>query len=99
MRATYDAAQEIRSGDITREEGVALSKRFDGEFPERFADEIFRYLSIPEKEFPEAFKMFEQPIMDYEYFMHLADTFRSPHLWKYEDGEWKLRHQVWHQGL
>ena len=23
-RATYDAAQEIRSGDITREEGVAL---------------------------------------------------------------------------
>ena len=29
-------------------------KRFDGEFPERFAEEIFRYLSIPEKEFPEA---------------------------------------------
>jgi len=95
-RATYDAAQEIRSGDITRDEGVALSKRFDGEFPDRFADEIFRYLSIPESEFPQASKMFEQPVMDYEYFMHLADTFRSPHLWKFEDGEWKLRHQVWH---
>ena len=53
-RATYDAAQEIRSRDITREEGVALVKRFDGEFPERFAEEIFRYLSIPEKEFPVA---------------------------------------------
>ena len=53
-RATYDAAQEIRSGDIDRDEGVALVKRFDGEFPERFADEIFRYLSIPEKEFPQA---------------------------------------------
>ena len=38
-RATYDAAQESRSGDITREEGVALVKRFDGEFPERFAEE------------------------------------------------------------
>lgn len=95
-RATYDAAQEIRSGDITREEGVALSKRFDGEFPERFAEEIYRYLSIPESEFPQAFKMFEQPIMDDEYFMHLADTFRSPHLWKFEEGEWKLRRQVWH---
>jgi 23S rRNA U2552 (ribose-2'-O)-methylase RlmE/FtsJ len=53
-RATYDAAQEIRSGDITRDEGVALVKRYDGEFPERFADEIFRYLSIPAKEFPQA---------------------------------------------
>jgi N-acetyl sugar amidotransferase len=98
-RATYDAAQEIRSGDITRDEGVALSKRFDGEFPDRFADEIFRYLSIPESEFPQASKRFEQPIMDYEYFMQLADTFRSPHLWKFEDGEWKLRHQVWHPGV
>ena len=39
-RATYDAAQEIRSRDINREEGVALVKRFDGEFPERFAEPI-----------------------------------------------------------
>lgn len=97
-RATYDAAQEIRSGDINRDEGVALAKRFDGEYPERFSDEIFRYLSIPANEFPEASRMFEQPNMDYEYFMHLADTFRSPHLWKFEEGEWKLRHQVWHPG-
>lgn len=96
-RATYDAAQEIRSGDINREEGVALVRRFDGEFPERFADEIFRYLSIPSKEFPEASKMFEQPVMDRAYFMHLADTFRSPHLWKHENGEWKLRQTVWHR--
>jgi len=48
-RATYDAAQEIRSGDINREEGVALVKRFDHEFPDRFAEEIFDYLSIKEK--------------------------------------------------
>lgn len=96
-RATYDAAQEIRSGDINREEGVALVKRFDGEFPERFAEEIFQYLSIPHKDFPQASKMFEQPIMDRAYFMHLADTFRSPHIWKYESGAWKLRQAVWHQ--
>lgn len=98
-RATYDAAQEIRSDDINRDEGIALAKRFDGEYPERFADEVFRYLSIPSNEFPKASCMFEQPVMDYEYFMNLADSFRSPHLWKFEDGEWKLRHQVWHAGI
>lgn len=90
-RASYDAAQEIRSGDITREEGVALVKRFDHEFPERFAEEIFRYLSIPSKEFPEAAKMFEQPVMTRDYYNRLADSFRSPHLWKWEDSQWKLR--------
>jgi N-acetyl sugar amidotransferase len=96
-RATYDAAQEIRSGDITREEGVALVKRFDHEFPERFAEEIFRYLSIPEKEFPVASRMFEQPILDREYYMRLADSFRSPHLWANVGGEGVLRHAVWHE--
>lgn len=94
-RASYDAAQEIRSKDITREEGVALVKRFDHEFPERFAEEIFTYLSIPEKEFPVGSKMFEQPIMDREYFHRLADSFRSPHLWRYDGGEWHLRNPVW----
>ena len=94
-RATYDAAQEIRSGDIERDEGVALVKRFDLEYPERFADEIFRYLSMPEHEFPEASRMFEQPIMDRSYFARLADTFRSPHLWQHDGKEWSLRHTVW----
>ena len=93
-RATYDAAQEIRSGDITRDEGVALVRRYDGEFPERFAEEIFSYLSLPEKEFPQASKMFEQPILDRDYFMHLADRFRSPHLWVQRNGAWALRHTV-----
>jgi hypothetical protein len=96
-RATYDAAQEIRSGDITREEGVALVKRFDHEWPERFADEIFNYLSIPEKEFPEAHKMFEKPIMDREYFHRLANSFRSPHLWQWDGNDWSLRHAVWQE--
>jgi N-acetyl sugar amidotransferase len=96
-RATYDAAQENRSGDIDREEAVALVKRFDNEFPERFIDELFSYLSLPEDEFPTASQMFENPIMDREYFGRLTDQFRSPHLWYFEDGEWKLRHAVWHE--
>jgi len=93
-RATYDAAQEIRSGDILREEGVALVKRFDGEWPARFADEIFRYLTIDPKEFPVASKMFAEPIVTLESFMALADNFRSPHLWARENGEWYLRYTV-----
>lgn len=94
-RATYDAAQEVRSGDITRDEAVALVRKYDGEFPERFFDELMAYLSLPEHEFPVASRMFEQPTMDRDYFLHLADRFRSPHLWKREGGEWKLRHTVW----
>lgn len=96
-RASYDAAQEIRSGDITREEGVALVRRFDHEFPERFADEILQYLSVPKEQFPEASKMFEQPVMTRDYFRKLADKFRSPHLWKWTGETWELRHAVWHE--
>jgi len=94
-RATADAAQEVRSGDIARDEAVALVRRYDGEFPERFIEELFGYLSLPSGEFPEASRMFEQPMMDRAYFMHLADRFRSPHLWRHEAGEWRLRHTVW----
>ena len=96
-RATEEASQEIRNGEITREEGVALVKRFDGEYPKRFEKEVFQFLSLPEKEFPVASKMLERPIMDYDYFMALADKFRSPHLWKKSGGKWELRHAVWHE--
>ncbi|MGE4352876.1 MAG: N-acetyl sugar amidotransferase [Oscillospiraceae bacterium] len=77
-RATYDASQEIRNHHLTREEGVTLVKKFDGEFPDRYFDEIMDYLEI-----------------NPEYFKHeLTDKFRSPHLWKKVNGEWKLRHTV-----
>jgi len=94
-RATYDAAQEIRNDEITRQEGVALVRKFDGEFPDRFANEIFEYLSVPLAQYPIAGLRFEQPIMDLEYFKDLCDSFRSPHLWRREGGEWCLRHKVW----
>lgn len=78
-RATYDAAQEIRSGDITRDEGVALVNRFDGEYPDRFEREVFDYLSV------DGFRPFDK-----EYLLALSDKFRSPHLW---DGR-TLKHRV-----
>ncbi|MGE0754105.1 MAG: N-acetyl sugar amidotransferase [Alphaproteobacteria bacterium] len=96
-RATYDASQEIRSGDIDYDEGVALVKKFDGEYPHRFEKEVFEYMSIREKEFgKDIVAKFEQPIMTRAYFDKLCDEFRSPHLWKYDSGQWKLRHAVWH---
>ena len=83
-RATYDAAQEIRNKHLTREDGVALVKKFDGEFPDRYFNEIMEYLEI-------------NP--DY-FLNELTDKFRSPHLWgKNNNGVWQLRHNVWDGGL
>jgi len=94
-RATYDASQEIRSGDLTREEGIALVSKYDGEFPERWADEIFEYLSLPSDQFAIASKEFEQPKFDREYYENLCNKFRSPHLWKLDhDMNWQLRHKI-----
>jgi len=95
---SYVASHEIRSGDITREEGVALVKRFDLEFPERFLDDFLDYISIDPKLSPKASNQFEQPIVDRDYFMHLHDRFRSPHLWINDNGNWRLRHRVWDVG-
>jgi len=39
--------EEGRLGDIRCEEGIALVKWFDGEWPERFAQQIFQYLGTP----------------------------------------------------
>jgi hypothetical protein len=98
-RATYDAAQEVRSGDLTREEAVALIKKYDGEYPDRFEKEVFEYLSINENQFPVASKQFEQPRMDREYFSSLCDRFRSPQSWTRESGSWQLRRNVWDQAI
>jgi len=50
-RASYDAAMEIRNNHLTREEGVALVKRFDGEFPDRYFDDVMQYLEMSREEF------------------------------------------------
>lgn len=50
-RATYDAAQEIRTHKITRSEGVALVQRFDQEFPQKYFKEFLEYINISESKF------------------------------------------------
>jgi len=52
-----------------------------------------------EGEYP---KRYEKEFLDYismsqEEFLALCDDFRSPHLWKIENGEWKLRCTPWNQ--
>lgn len=76
-RTTYDASQEIRNKHLTREEGMALVRKFDGEFPDRYFTDIMDYIE-----------------MEPERFIELCDEFRSPHLWKKVNNEWKLRHTV-----
>jgi len=50
-RASYDASQEIRNHHLTRQEGVALVRRFDGEFPEKYFSEILSSLEIKPERF------------------------------------------------
>ena len=60
-RATSDAAHEIRDGHITREEGVALVRRYDGEFPKKYFKEFLEYLDIDEKHFWEVVDSWRPP--------------------------------------
>lgn len=60
-RATYDASQEIRNSHITREEGQALVKKFDGEFPDKYFEEIMDYLEIKPEYFHELCDKFRSP--------------------------------------
>jgi N-acetyl sugar amidotransferase len=50
-RASYDAAQEIRTGKISREEGIALVKQFDQEFPRKYFNEFLEYINLTETDF------------------------------------------------
>lgn len=60
-RASMDAAQEVRNGHITREEAVALVKKFDGEFPARHFETFLKYVSLTEDEFHAACDRFRSP--------------------------------------
>lgn len=60
-RATYDSAQEIRNGDITRDEGIALIKRFDGEFPQQYIEDCCKYMDITLQEYHDAIERFRSP--------------------------------------
>jgi N-acetyl sugar amidotransferase len=80
-RATYDVSQEIRNDHLNVEEGKKLIKKYDGEFPNIYFNEVMNYLDI-----------------DPKYFNFIINRFRSPHLWKFENKKWKLRHTANYDG-
>lgn len=82
-RATYDASQEIRNRHITREDGQALVKRFDGEFPDKYFNQIMEYIDMEPDYFHELCDKFRSP--------HLWA--------KDEADNWRLRHNVNNEGL
>ena len=50
-RASMDASQEIRNGQISRDEGISLVKKYDGEFPNNYFEEVLDYMMIDKKLF------------------------------------------------
>ncbi|WP_295234450.1 N-acetyl sugar amidotransferase [Sediminibacterium sp.] len=82
-RTSYDASQEIRNKHLTREEGVSLVSRFDGEFPDRYFEDVMKYIDMKPEHFHDLCDKFRSP--------HLWGKDAS--------GEWKLRHNVWNGGL
>ncbi len=60
-RASYDASQEIRNRHLTREEGVTLVRRFDGEFPSKYFKELMDYIGMQPGRFHELCDQFRSP--------------------------------------
>ncbi|MDC0479360.1 N-acetyl sugar amidotransferase, partial [Flavobacteriaceae bacterium] len=60
-RCTYDAAQEVRNGKITREEASYLVKKYDTEFPHKYFSEFLNYIDTSEKDFWETINKHRSP--------------------------------------
>jgi len=60
-RCIEDAAHEIRDGHITRDEGLALMARYEGEFPQKYFKDFLDYLDITEEHFWEVVDSWRAP--------------------------------------
>ena len=77
-RASRDAQQDIRRHHITREEGVALTRRYDGEFPKRQFRWLLDYMDIDEDFFWEVCNFYRG----------------KSNVWNEVNGKWSLSHVV-----
>lgn len=50
-RAMNDACRDIRDGFITKEEGINLVRKYDGEFPKKYFKEVLDYMQISEERY------------------------------------------------
>jgi len=60
-RATFDSSQEIYNNHLTRDEAKALVKRFDGEFPKRYFNDVMEYLEMDPEYFHSLCDKFRSP--------------------------------------
>ena len=60
-RASYDCSQEIRNNHITRDEALKLVRKFDGEIPKTYIDEVLNFLNIKTDHFFEICNKFRSP--------------------------------------
>jgi len=58
-RCTSDAAHEIRDGELTREEGLSLVAKYDGEYPSRHLSECLDYLDMDKEQFGRVVERFD----------------------------------------
>ena len=80
-RATSDSAHEIRDGKISREEGIMLVKKYDGELSKKYFKTTLDYMSINEKEFWEVIDSWRSP--------HIWE--------KKDNFQWKLKTPIWEE--
>jgi N-acetyl sugar amidotransferase len=60
-RASYDSSQEIRNNHLTREEAKILVKRFDGEKPAKYFQEIMNFIDMKPEKFYQLCDNFRSP--------------------------------------
>ena len=60
-RCTEDVAAEIRNDYLTVDEGKSLIKKYDGEFPDKYINEILEYLNMNLDEFNNLCDNFRSP--------------------------------------
>ena len=60
-RAMNDVNRDIRDGFITREEGVELINKYDGEFPVKYFQEVLNYMGISEERYWEVINNARSP--------------------------------------
>ncbi|MCX6126531.1 MAG: N-acetyl sugar amidotransferase [Proteobacteria bacterium] len=77
-RCSRDAQQDVRRNHITRQEAVALVRRYDHEFPGKHLGWFLNYLGITEEFFWEIMNMYRA----------------TSNVWKKVDDSWILQHVV-----
>jgi hypothetical protein len=77
-RCSRDAQTDIRRNHITRQEGVALVRRYDGEFPKKYFEWFKNYIDIDDNYFWYVMDRYRE----------------KSNVWKKVDGEWILQYIV-----